>query len=45
MSEGGEFLEPLEKAKLFVENLAYDANSQTLAMLFEKVGTVGASLV
>ncbi|CAN6825309.1 unnamed protein product, partial [Brassica oleracea var. botrytis] len=45
VSEGGEFLEPLEKAKLFVENLAYDANSQTLAMLFEKVGTVGASLV
>ncbi|KAF3552823.1 hypothetical protein F2Q69_00011216 [Brassica cretica] len=45
VSEGGEFLEPLEKAKLFVENLVYDANSQTLAMLFEKVGTVGASLV
>ncbi|CAN7104767.1 unnamed protein product [Brassica rapa subsp. narinosa] len=45
VSEGGEFLEPLEEAKLFVENLAYDADSQALAMLFEKVGTVGASLV
>ena len=45
MSEGGEFLEPLEKAKLFVENLAYDVDNQALAMLFEKVGTVGASLV
>ncbi|KAH0841392.1 hypothetical protein HID58_092256 [Brassica napus] len=44
VSEGGEFLEPLEEAKLFVENLAYDADSQALAMLFEKVGTVGASL-
>ncbi|KAH0852528.1 hypothetical protein HID58_093911 [Brassica napus] len=44
VSEGGEFLEPLEEAKLFVENLAYDADSQALTMLFEKVGTVGASL-
>ncbi|KAG5397071.1 hypothetical protein IGI04_018885 [Brassica rapa subsp. trilocularis] len=44
VSEGGEFLEPLEEAKLFIENLAYDADSQALAMLFEKVGTVGASL-
>ncbi|CAF2106988.1 unnamed protein product [Brassica oleracea var. botrytis] len=45
VSEGGEFLEPLEEAKLFVENLAYDVDNQALAMLFEKVGTVGASLV
>ena len=40
VSEGGEFLEPLEEAKLFVENLAYDVDSQALATLFEQAGTV-----
>ncbi|KAL0845142.1 hypothetical protein Bca101_018388 [Brassica carinata] len=40
VSEGGEFLEPLEEAKLFVENLAYDVDSQALAMLFEQVSTI-----
>ena len=32
--------EPPEKAKLFVGNLSYDVDSQSLAMLFEKAGTV-----
>ncbi|KAK8686284.1 hypothetical protein V6N13_125311 [Hibiscus sabdariffa] len=32
--------EPNEEAKLFVGNLPYDVDSQGLAMLFEKAGTV-----
>ncbi|XWS51324.1 hypothetical protein CRYUN_Cryun12cG0167300 [Craigia yunnanensis] len=32
--------EPPEEAKLFVGNLRYDVDSQSLAMLFEKAGTV-----
>lgn len=40
MSEGGDFTEPPEEAKLFVGNLAYDVDSQALAMLFEQAGTV-----
>ncbi|XWS47858.1 hypothetical protein CRYUN_Cryun13aG0021500 [Craigia yunnanensis] len=32
--------EPPEEAKLFVGNLSYDVDSQSLAMLFEKAGTV-----
>ncbi|KAK8560099.1 hypothetical protein V6N13_061294 [Hibiscus sabdariffa] len=32
--------EPNEEAKLFVGNLPYDVDSQSLAMLFEKAGTV-----
>ncbi|KFK29018.1 hypothetical protein AALP_AA7G078100 [Arabis alpina] len=32
--------EPPEEAKLFVGNLAYDVDSQALAMLFEQAGTV-----
>ena len=40
MSEGGDFPEPPEEAKLFVGNLAYDVDSQALAMLFEQAGTV-----
>ncbi|XP_022736273.1 28 kDa ribonucleoprotein, chloroplastic-like [Durio zibethinus] len=32
--------EPPEEAKLFVGNLPYDVDSQSLAMLFEKAGTV-----
>lgn len=40
MSEGGDFQEPPEEAKLFVGNLAYDADSQALATLFEQAGTV-----
>ncbi|CAN6914501.1 hypothetical protein HID58_078143 [Brassica napus] len=40
VSEGGDFTEPLEEAKLFVGNLAYDVDSQALAMLFEQAGTV-----
>ncbi|GLT28092.1 hypothetical protein SLA2020_030480 [Shorea laevis] len=35
-----EFVEPPEDAKLFVGNLPYDVDSQSLAMLFEKAGTV-----
>lgn len=35
-----EFSEPPEEAKLFVGNLPYDVDSQSLAMLFEKAGTV-----
>ncbi|KAJ4870081.1 hypothetical protein Rs2_45064 [Raphanus sativus] len=38
--EGGDFPEPPEEAKLFVGNLAYDVDSQALAMLFEQAGTV-----
>ena len=37
---GGDFPEPPEEAKLFVGNLAYDVDSQALAMLFEQAGTV-----
>ncbi|KAJ0239726.1 31 kDa ribonucleoprotein [Hirschfeldia incana] len=37
---GGDFQEPPEEAKLFVGNLAYDVDSQALAMLFEQAGTV-----
>ena len=37
---GGDFPEPPEEAKLFVRNLAYDVDSQALAMLFEQAGTV-----
>lgn len=40
VSEGGSFPEPPEEAKLFVGNLAYDVDSQALAMLFEQAGTV-----
>ncbi|KAF3598208.1 hypothetical protein DY000_02027260 [Brassica cretica] len=40
VSEGGDFPEPPEEAKLFVGNLAYDVDSQALAMLFEQAGTV-----
>ncbi|XP_022769856.1 28 kDa ribonucleoprotein, chloroplastic-like [Durio zibethinus] len=32
--------EPPEEAKLFVGNLPYDVDSQSLAMIFEKAGTV-----
>ncbi|OMP14032.1 hypothetical protein COLO4_00395 [Corchorus olitorius] len=32
--------EPPEEAKLFVGNLPYDVDSQSLAMLFDKAGTV-----
>ncbi|GAV83967.1 RRM_1 domain-containing protein [Cephalotus follicularis] len=35
-----DFVEPPEDAKLFVGNLPYDVDSQKLAMLFEKAGTV-----
>lgn len=35
-----EFVEPPEDAKLFVGNLPYDVDSQSLAMLFEQAGTV-----
>ncbi|XP_023002146.1 28 kDa ribonucleoprotein, chloroplastic [Cucurbita maxima] len=38
--EEGSYVEPNEDAKLFVGNLPYDVDSQKLAMLFEKVGTV-----
>ena len=37
--EGG-FEEPPEDAKIFVGNLPFDVDSQRLAMLFEKAGTV-----
>ncbi|KAG5383956.1 hypothetical protein IGI04_035426 [Brassica rapa subsp. trilocularis] len=37
---GGDFPEPPEEANLFVGNLAYDVDSQALAMLFEQAGTV-----
>ncbi|KAJ4905611.1 hypothetical protein Rs2_09269 [Raphanus sativus] len=40
VSERGDFQEPPEEAKLFVGNLAYDADSQALATLFEQAGTV-----
>ncbi|XP_018448212.1 RNA-binding protein CP31B, chloroplastic-like [Raphanus sativus] len=40
VSEGGDFQEPPEEAKLFVGNLAYDADSQALATLFQQAGTV-----
>ncbi|CAA7037295.1 unnamed protein product [Microthlaspi erraticum] len=40
VSEGGDFPEPPEEAKLFVGNLSYDVDSQALAMLFEQAGTV-----
>ncbi|KAL1201232.1 31 kDa ribonucleoprotein [Cardamine amara subsp. amara] len=40
VSEGGSFPEPPEEAKLFVGNLAYDIDSQALAMLFNQAGTV-----
>ncbi|CAF2074638.1 unnamed protein product [Brassica napus] len=40
-SEGGcDFPKPPEEFKLFVWNLAYDVDSQALAMLFEQAGTV-----
>ncbi|KAI6675429.1 hypothetical protein NL676_003335 [Syzygium grande] len=42
--EGGEmkgsFVEPPEEAKIFVGNLSYDIDSEKLAMLFERAGTV-----
>ncbi|KAF8117759.1 hypothetical protein N665_0008s0106 [Sinapis alba] len=38
--DAGDFPEPPEEAKLFVGNLAYDVDSQALAMLFEHAGTV-----
>lgn len=38
--EEGPYEEPNEDAKLFVGNLPYDVDSQKLAMLFEKAGTV-----
>ncbi|KAE8695048.1 31 kDa ribonucleoprotein [Hibiscus syriacus] len=34
------YSEPNEEAKLFAGNLPYDVDSQSLAMLFEKAGTV-----
>lgn len=34
------FEEPPEDAKLFVGNLPYDVDSQSLAMLFQEAGTV-----
>ncbi|XP_056862110.1 31 kDa ribonucleoprotein, chloroplastic-like isoform X1 [Raphanus sativus] len=37
--------EPPEEAKLFVGNLAYDVESQALAMLFEQAGTVHHALL
>ncbi|KAJ4867374.1 hypothetical protein Rs2_51086 [Raphanus sativus] len=37
---GGDFPEPPEEAKLFVGNLAYDVESQALAMLFEQAGYI-----
>lgn len=41
---GGEeeegYVEPPEEAKIFVGNLPYDVDSENLAMLFEKAGTV-----
>ncbi|XP_010438970.1 PREDICTED: 31 kDa ribonucleoprotein, chloroplastic [Camelina sativa] len=40
VSEVPEFPEPPEEAKLFVGNLAYDVDSQALAMLFDQAGTV-----
>ncbi|KAF3438659.1 hypothetical protein FNV43_RR21423 [Rhamnella rubrinervis] len=43
-NEGGEdeggYVEPPEEAKIFVGNLPYDVDSERLAMLFEKAGTV-----
>ncbi|XP_056856626.1 31 kDa ribonucleoprotein, chloroplastic-like [Raphanus sativus] len=42
---GGDFPEPPEEAKLFVGNLAYDVESQALAMLFEQAGTVHHALL
>lgn len=43
-NEGGEeeggYVEPPEEAKIFVGNLPYDIDSERLAMLFEKAGTV-----
>ncbi|KAE8652388.1 28 kDa ribonucleoprotein, chloroplastic [Cucumis sativus] len=38
--EQGPYEEPNEDAKLFVGNLPYDIDSEKLAMLFEKAGTV-----
>ncbi|KAG7023089.1 31 kDa ribonucleoprotein, chloroplastic, partial [Cucurbita argyrosperma subsp. argyrosperma] len=38
--EEGPLEEPNEDAKLYVGNLSYDVDSQKLAMLFEKAGTV-----
>lgn len=38
--EETEFVEPPEDAKIFVGNLPFDVDSQKLAMLFEKAGTV-----
>lgn len=43
--EDGGFQEPPEDAKLFVGNLPYDIDSESLAMLFEKAGTVEISEV
>lgn len=43
--EEGSYVEPNEDAKLFVGNLPYDVDSQKLAMLFEKAGTVEISEV
>lgn len=36
----GSFVEPPEEAKIFVGNLSYDIDSEKLAMLFERAGTV-----
>lgn len=38
--EEGSYEEPNEDAKLFVGNLPYDVDSQKLAMIFGKAGTV-----
>ncbi|KAE8036885.1 hypothetical protein FH972_009518 [Carpinus fangiana] len=38
--EEEQFVEPPEEAKLFVGNLPYDIDSQKLALLFERAGTV-----
>lgn len=36
----GSFVEPPEEAKIFVGNLSFDIDSEKLAMLFERAGTV-----
>lgn len=39
-SAEGDFVEPLEDAKLFVGNLPFDVDGEKLAMLFGQAGTV-----
>ncbi|VFQ95603.1 unnamed protein product [Cuscuta campestris] len=38
--DSGEYTEPPEEAKLFVGNLPFDVDSEALAMIFQKAGTV-----